>query len=63
MTIKEAAQKAVQTHDIRMFGAVVDQLRTMGFDYKSTAEFFRKNTGIDAHTFESFCYESDSSGD
>ena len=59
LTLKEAAQKAIQTNDLVMFSKVVDQLRSMGFNYEDTQAFFAKTTGIDADTFEDLCYESD----
>lgn len=59
-TIKEVAQIAIKTNDVRLFGRVVDQLRDMGFNYNDCVTFFVKNTGIDSDTFEMLSYESDS---
>jgi hypothetical protein len=60
MTLKEAAQKAVEEQNYKMFGQVVFQLRSMGFAYEDSASFFKKNCSIDKEDFELFCYEADS---
>jgi hypothetical protein len=59
LTLKEAAQSAVKNHNVQRFSKVVDQLRTMGFDYESAAAFFHKTTGISRDEFESLSYEAD----
>lgn len=59
LTLKEAAQSAVKNHDVERFSKIVDQLRTMGFDYESAAAFFRKTTGISREEFETLSYEAD----
>ena len=63
LTLKEAAQSAVRNHDVGRFGKVVDQLRTMGFDYESAAAFFHKTTGISRDEFETLSYEADQLGE
>ena len=59
MTLKEAAQKAVRDQDYKMFGQVVEQLRSMGFNYDDSASFFKKNCSIDKEEYEKFCFGSD----
>lgn len=59
MTLKEAAQKAVKEQNYKMFGQVVEQLRTMGFNYDDSASFFKKNCSLDKDDFELFSYEAD----
>jgi len=56
MTLKEAAKKAVQEQNYKMFGQVVEQLRSMGFNYDDSASFFKKNCSIDRVEYEKFCF-------
>lgn len=60
MTLKEAAKKAVEEQNYKMFGQVVLQLRSMGFNYEDSASFFKKNCSLDKEDFELFCYGADS---
>lgn len=60
MRLKEAAQKAVQEENYKMFGQVVEQLRSMGFNYDDSASFFKKNCSLEKEDFELFSYEADS---
>ena len=60
MTLKEAAKKAVQEQNYKMFAQVVEQLRSMGFNYEDAASFFKKTCSLDKEEFELFCYGADS---
>lgn len=59
MTLSEAIKKSVETRDLRMMEAVVNQMRDMGADYEQCAAKFKKFAGIDKGDFEVFMYEID----
>lgn len=60
--LKDVAKRAVEQHDVELFGRVVDQLRTLGLNYTQCAEYFQKHANIDQDQYESLCYECDTQG-
>lgn len=58
MTLKQAAKQAIDTHNIKMIGQIVNQLRDIGFNYKSTQQWFAR-WGVDSDVFEGLMVEVD----